>query len=96
MKYKILGNRVKLIGSHLVKKADFSRELKKIRKLHPSCPLWVRSEMSIRMEWSSHNLAYLLRINRNKTKDADLNFEQKWYEKLGYFIVGSIALLVIK
>lgn len=96
MKYKILGNRVKLIDSHLVKKADFSLELKKIRNLHPSCPLWARSEMSIRMEWSSHNLAYLLGINRNKTKDADLNFEQKWYEKLGYFIVGSIALLVIK
>lgn len=96
MKYKILGNRVKLIDSYLIRKADFSKELNKIRNLHPVCFLWFRSDKSIQREWGAHNLAYALGINRKKTKDADLNFEQKWYEKLFYFVIGSIALLVIK
>lgn len=96
MKYKIYADRVKLLDSYLVPKAKFSLELNKVRNLHPTCSLWFRSDKSIRREWGAHNLAYALGINRNKTKDVDLNFEQKWYEKLGYFIVGSIALLVIK
>ena len=96
MKYKILGDRVKLFDSYAVSKKTFTKELNSIRNLHPACLLWNRSESSLRREWAAHNLAYALGINRDKTKDADLNFEQKWYEKLGYFIVGSIALLVIK
>lgn len=96
MKYKILWNRVKLIDSYLIKKANFYPELCKIRALHPSCRLWKRSEMSIMREWAAHNWAHALGVNRKKTKDADLNFEQKWYEKLFYFVIGSIALLVIK
>ena len=96
MKYKILGDRVKLFDSYAVSKKKFTKELNSIRNLHPACLLWNRSESSLRREWAAHNLAYALGINRDKTKDADLNFEQKWYEKLGYFIVGSIALLVIK
>lgn len=96
MKYKILGDRVKLLDSYAVSKKKFSKELNSIRNLHPACLLWNRSESSLRREWASHNLAYMLNIRRDKTADVDLNFEQKWYEKLGYFIIGSIAMLVIK
>ncbi len=96
MKYKILGNRVKLIDSYLVKKADFSRELAKIRNLHPSCRLWKRSEMNIMREWATHNWAHSLGINRVKTESVDLDYEPKWYHNLAYFVIGSIALLVIK
>lgn len=96
MKYKIYSDRVKLLDSYLVPKAKYGRELQSIRNLHPNLPLWNRSEGNIRREWASHNLAYSLGIKRSKTKDCDLNFEPKWYVKLAYFIVGSIALLVIK
>lgn len=96
MKYKILGNRVKLIDSYLVRKADFSRELAKIRNLHPSCRLWFRSEANIRREWAAHNWAHSLGINRTKTESVDLDYEPKWYHNLAYWVVGNIALLVIK
>lgn len=96
MKYKIYGDRVKLFDSYLVPKKKFSRELGMIRNLHPTCRLWKRSENNIRREWASHNLAYAIGINRDRTADVDLDYEPKWYHNLFYFIIGTIALCVIK
>lgn len=96
MDYKIYADRLKLFNSYLVSKSDFETELNVIRYMNPTCPIWQRTIGSLRREWASHNLAYFLGICWKKTADVDLNFEQKWYEKLAYFIVGSIALLVIK
>lgn len=96
MKYKIFSDRVKLIGSHEVPKGKFGMELQKIRNLHPACPVWGRTEKSLIHEWASHNLAYNLGILRNKTADCDLNYELKWYSKLAFFVVGTIALLIVK
>lgn len=96
MKYKILGNRVKLFDSCEIPKAKFSRELDKIRNLHPSCRLWFRSEGNIKREWAAHVLAYNLGIRRDKTESVDLEYEQKWWMSLAYFIVGNIALIFIK
>ena len=96
MKYKIYGDRVKLYDSYLVSKSKFSRELEKMRNLHPSCRLWFRSEGNIKREIAAHNLAYMLCFKREKTKDCDLDYEPKWYMNLFYAIVGTIALWVIK
>ena len=96
MKYKIYGDRVKLFDSCLVSKKKFSRELGMIRNLHPTCRLWKRSEGNIRREWAAHSLAFNLGIRRDKTEDVDLEFEQRWWMSLFYFIVGNIALLIIK
>ena len=96
MKYKILGDRVKLIDSCWTPKSKFKEELDRIRSLHPTCRLWRRSDGSLRREWAAHNWAYSLGIKRDKTEDVDLNYEQKWYVKLAYFVVGTIALWVIK
>ena len=96
MKYKIYGDRVKLLDSYLVSKSDFDYELAKILNLHPTCRIRYRSEGSLKREWSAHNLAYNLGIRREKTKDCDLNYEQPWYTRLMYAIVGTIALWLIK
>lgn len=96
MKYKIYADRVKLFDSYLVPKAKFSRELGSIRNLHPSCRLWKRSENNIRREWAAHNLAYSIGINRGRTTDVDLDYEPKWYHNLIYWVVGNVALWVIK
>lgn len=97
MKYKILGSRIKLIGSHEIPKGKYGRELQAIRNLHPALPLWqTRTERSMKLEWATHSLLYSIGINRAKTADCDLNFELKWYAKLAYFIVGTFSLLVIK
>ena len=96
MKYRIFGDRVKLIDSCFVRKGDFSRELNKIRNLHPSCRLWFRSDANIKREWAAHVLAYNLGIKREKTADCDLDYEPKWYHNFAYWVVGNIALWVIK
>jgi hypothetical protein len=96
MRYKIYADRIKLLDSSFVRKSMFRTEIERIRSLHPTCRLWIRSDNSIRREWAAHNWAYSLGIKRDKTADVDLDFEQKWYVKLGYFIMGSIALLIIK
>lgn len=96
MKYKILGDRVKIFDSYLVSKSKFGKELDKMRNLHPSCRLWRRSDGNIRREWAAHNLAYSLGIKREKTADCDLDYEPRWYHNLAYAIVGTIALWVIK
>ena len=96
MKYKILGDRVKLYDSYTVSKKDFATELHVIQYMNPKCRLWHRSERSLINEWRVHNLAYKWGINREKTADCDLNYEQKWYNEVAYFIVGMIAVLFIK
>lgn len=96
MRYKVYGDRVKLIDSYAVPKHRYSRELLGIRNLHPTLELWNRSYGSMRREWAAHNLAYALGIKRSKTADCDLNFTQPWYVKLAYGVVGAIALLVVK
>lgn len=96
MRYKIYPDRIKLIDSHFVCKRKMGRELTSIRNLHPTCGLWQRSEGSLKREWASHNLAYILGIKRNKTKDCDLDYTPKWYHNLAYGVVGTIALWVIK
>ena len=96
MKYKIYATRIKLFDSYLVPKADYAKELGKIRNLHPSCRIWGRSEGSIRREWAAHSWAYKHNINREKTGDVDLEYEPKWYMNLFYGIVGTIALWLIK
>lgn len=96
MKYRIFNDRIKLLDSYLVLKGKFSSELTAIRNLHPSYPIWERSEASLKREWATHNLAYSLGINRKKTADCDLNYETKWYHKLAYGVIGTIALWVIK
>lgn len=96
MKYKVLADRVKLIDSYLVPKSRFGRELVAIRNLHPDCPLWQRTDGSLKREWAAHNLAYALGIRREKTKDCDLNFTLPWYLKISYGVVGMIALWVIE
>ena len=96
MRYRILGDRVKLFDSYLVPKGKYSRELGMIRNLHPTCRLWHRSEGSIKREWAAHVLAYNIGIRRDKTADTDLEYEPKWWMSLFYFVVGGIALIIIK
>ena len=96
MDYRIYADRVKIFDAYLIPKDRFETELNVIRYFHPTCRLWKRSVGSIRREWASHVLAYSLGIRRDKTADLDLDYEPKWYHNFAYWVVGNIALLVIK
>lgn len=52
-----------------------------------------RSEHSLLCEQATHWALYHLGLFRSHTESVDLNWPQKWYEKIGYFIFGNIALI---
>lgn len=96
MNYTITKGNLHIVDSYKVPKARFEGELAKIKALHPQSDVWLRSMRSLRREWATHNLCYALHIYRSHTADVDLNYPQKWYAKLTYGIVGTIALIFIK
>lgn len=55
-------------------------------------PLKHRTNKSAVREWVAHNNLYKLNIERQRTGSVDLDYPQKWYEKLGYFILSIISL----
>lgn len=55
-----------------------------------------RSERSLLREWAAHKLLYCLHLWRSHTKSVDLNYPQAWWEKVAYFILGSIGLIFYK
>lgn len=54
-----------------------------------------RSRFSMKMEWTCHNALYGLGIARDRTKDVDLDYPQKWYMKVAYTVGGLLTWLFI-
>lgn len=55
-------------------------------------PFNFRSNNSLIREWVTHNNLYRLGLYKDRVKDIDLNYPQKWYIKILY-AVGSIINL---
>ena len=51
-----------------------------------------RSNIGMIFEWVAHNNLYKLHICRNHTKNVDLEYPQKWYYKLAWFLLGIIKI----
>ena len=96
IQYKISPNNIQLKSSFEVKKDDFEQELESIRALHPECLVWNRSLKSLMLEWAVHNAFHALGFVRKQTADTDLNWPQKWYIRLGYYVFGIIVWPFIK
>lgn len=68
-----------IVNSYKVPKAWFAECLERFRVKNTRCkPLWQRTTESLEAEWGVHNVLYRLGIFRNRTKDVDLNFPQRW------------------
>lgn len=52
-----------------------------------------RTTRSLLREWAAHKLCYQLHIKRSSTESVDLDWPQAWYFRLGYFVVGGLALI---
>ena len=89
-------NGINLLDSYRISKKDFSEVLEEKRGLYPQNPVWNRSIKSLKREWALHNFLYLLGVARKKTKHVFLDYPQKWYARLGYFVFGSLSMLFIK
>ena len=51
-------------------------------------PLELRSIAGMVREWKTHNLLYWLHIAREHTKDVDLEYPQKTWKTVFYFIMS--------
>ena len=49
-----------------------------------------RSMKSLINEWAAHNWLYYHNIKTERTKDVDLNENENFLRKLGYFIISKL------
>lgn len=49
-----------------------------------------RTNKSYAYEWAAHNLFYNLGLFKDRTAHVDLEYPQKWYMSIGYYIFGFI------
>lgn len=97
VKYSLSSNCLRIMNSYAVPKILFREALEDIEAATKEDFFWVdRSMSSLRREWATHNLAYALGIKRERAKDVDLDTNQKWYTRLMYAIIGTLAIVVIK
>mgnify|MGYP003296888632 CR=1 FL=1 len=61
----------------IVEGASFNRGISYARKRAS----WIR-------EWKAHNLLYKLGLFKSRTKSVDLNENESWFKRLGYFILS--------
>lgn len=51
-----------------------------------------RSRKSYYREWKAHNVLYKLHIARSGTRDTDLNINESWIRRIGYFIISIFSI----
>lgn len=86
-------------NSYKISKWDFKNTLITRRVYATSDELDVfahRSYLSMQLEWCCHNFLYNLGVARERTKDVDLNYPQKLWEKILYPIGGILTWIFIR
>lgn len=68
------------------------KEFLKESNITMDTPFNHRSFWSMIREWVSHNNAYVIGYKRERVGSVDLNFPQKWYIKVLYFIFSMFVL----
>lgn len=96
MRYKILGNRIKILDSYMMSEAEFSEALDEIQKLYPDHVAFKRTRKSMYLEWRAHNFLYWMGIKKDKTTDVDLEYPQGWFKKIAYGILGILGKIFFK
>ena len=90
-------NNIKIKDSFKVSKKDFKTILNELRYKYTSNNVLLnRKNCSMKLEWATHNFLYLIGYKRERTKDVDLNYPQKWYINIAYSVLGFFSLLFIK
>lgn len=93
---KVNSNNIHIEDSHKISKKEFKSILNELRsKYSGNTVLMNRSNSSLIFEWSFHNLLYYFNIQQSRTGSVDLDYPQKWYEKIAYYLVGPISLILI-
>ena len=49
-----------------------------------------RTKKSMFNEWKAHNILYQYGLWKERTADVDFEFHQKWYHKVGYWLIAHL------
>lgn len=96
MDYQVLPCNIRVYDSYKIRRCKIFSALKEIKKEkgNETYVFDYRSNFSLGMEWSVHNILYRLGYKRSQTKDVDLDYpcdHPEWlYEVLG--VLGWIFL----
>lgn len=88
--YQITENVLTIFDGHAVSKLAYGKELRRIRESSPASQVWRRCIFSLNMEWVFHSFLYELGIERERTKDVDLDYPCDQPEWL-YCILGLLV-----
>ena len=88
------GTCLTIFNSYAYPKASFQKVLNQIKAIHGDKKIFQRSDFSLKMEWTCHNFLYMLHIERDRTKDVDLDIpadHPEWmYQILGMLVWPGI------
>lgn len=97
-RYTLTKNNLHIEDSYQVPKKDFAKDIDIVLEGLS----WIESEVrkrsmfSLTTEWACHNFLYRIGICRSRTKDVDLNYPQKLWEKILYPAFGCVVYFLIK
>lgn len=95
--YHVSENNISIKDSYNVSKHDFKEVLNQIKDAYPTnTVINNRSFKSMIKEWAVHSFLYRLGLWKNRTKNVDLNYPQKFKEKIVYIVFGWLCWLFIK
>lgn len=83
-------NNIHVCKSYLVTNDDKKRDLIHNLWEHMDGLRKHRTEKSMFNEWKAHNIFYQHGWWKERTADVDFEFHQKWYYKVGYWLVAHL------
>lgn len=86
--FELTENNIRILQSFNIHKIEMYKFIKVFKNKYPKHNVSQISTFLLICEWSTHNLLYKLNIYRNRTKDVDLNTDNKWYIKLAYILLS--------
>lgn len=93
IQYKISTNNIHIINSfQYTTRKEMKKIIQYLKELYPNNIVFKRPISSLIREWCSHNLLYKVKIARHRTKDLDLEYPQKWYYKITYFLLSLLYI----
>jgi hypothetical protein len=92
VRYILTDNELKIFDSYTYPGRDFREILKHISTVNPGANVFRhRTICGMCLEWATHNFLYKLNVNRDETKDVDIEYPQKWYFRILYPIAGILS-----
>lgn len=96
VRYSLTTTNLHIEDSYKISGRDFREVLCDINRENPNAFLFkVRCICGMCLEWATHNFLYKIGYQRERTQDADLDYPQKWYYKIGYSVIGVLVYPIV-